>query len=64
MVPVVNCISHFCNQPYSNRRWNGHAGMCGDVNLYLNDPDDAHSAEIEVGHLTEAGLLQYFASAA
>lgn len=38
--------------------------MCGDVNLYLNDPDDAHSAEIEVGHLTEAGLLQYFASAA
>jgi hypothetical protein len=24
------------------------AGMCGDVNLYLNDLDDRSSAEIEV----------------
>ena len=23
------------------------AGMCGDVNLYMNDPEDAHCAEIE-----------------
>lgn len=22
--------------------------MCGDVNLYINDPDNMHSAEIEV----------------
>ena len=25
-----------------------YAGMCGDVNLYLNDPDDCHCAEVEV----------------
>ena len=24
------------------------AGMCGDVNLFLNDPEEKHSAEIEV----------------
>lgn len=24
------------------------AAMVGDVNLYLNDPDDRHRAEIEV----------------
>ena len=23
------------------------AGMCGDVNLYMNDPEDAHCGEIE-----------------
>ncbi len=31
-----------------------HAGMCGDVNLYLNDPDDRHCAEIEVGMMLNA----------
>ena len=26
-------------------------GMAGDVNLFMNDHDDRHSAEIEVFHL-------------
>ena len=30
------------------------AGMCGDVNLYLNDPEDKHSAEIEVWQLPKS----------
>ena len=32
-------------------------GMCGDVNLYLNDLDDPHTAEIEVGVLRRLCLL-------
>lgn len=25
-------------------------GMAGDVNLFMNDPDDKHTAEIEVNY--------------
>ena len=31
-------------------------GMCGDVNLYLNDLDDPQTAEIEVGVLSQTHL--------
>ena len=31
--------------------------MCGDVNLYLNDLDDPHTAEIEVCFMTHCLLI-------
>lgn len=33
----------------ASQMWHAYAGMCGDVNLYLNDAEDRSTAEIEVG---------------
>ncbi|GJN08794.1 hypothetical protein PR202_ga26750 [Eleusine coracana subsp. coracana] len=37
-VCLFSCINTFCY----------HAAMVGDVNIYMNDPDDSQLAEIEI----------------